>query len=86
MPDQLDEALLAAHEEDHHEVGAALKEMRGLCDDYRPERALCGTHRVLLHSLHELELDTHQHVHEENNVLFPRVRELLDEAARPIGA
>ena len=38
------------------------------------DRALCGTHRALLESLRELELDLHQHVHEENNILFPRVR------------
>jgi len=80
---ELDEALLA-HEGEHDEVGAALTALRELAGDYRLEDALCGTHRVLLHSLHDLELDTHQHVHEENNVLFPRVRERLAAGQGPV--
>jgi iron-sulfur cluster repair protein YtfE (RIC family) len=36
------------------------------------EQALCNTHRALLDGLDALELDLHQHVHEENNILFPR--------------
>lgn len=39
-----------------------------------PSRAVCRTHRTLLEAVGALELDLHQHVHEENNVLFPRVR------------
>ena len=68
------EALLAAHEGEHAEVGEALVRLRELSDDYRTEQARCGTHRALLESLESVELDLHQHVHEENNVLFPRVR------------
>jgi regulator of cell morphogenesis and NO signaling len=68
-----DDELLAHLREDHASVGAALSTMRELCADYDSERALCGTHRELLRSLHAFELDMHQHVHEENNVLFPRV-------------
>jgi iron-sulfur cluster repair protein YtfE (RIC family) len=30
----------------------------------------------LLEALHRFEVDLHQHVHEENNVLFPRVRDM----------
>jgi len=70
----VDEALLAEHEADHTEVGEALVALRELSGGYGAKRALCGTHRALLESLHELELDLHQHVHEENNILFPRVR------------
>ncbi len=69
------EPLLVAHEAEHGEIGAELAVIRDLADDYNEERAFCNTHRVLLHSLREFEVDTHQHVHEENNVLFPRVRE-----------
>lgn len=68
------EEMLAGHECEHAEVGAALAEMRGLCDGYDRDRALCNTHRAMLDALEELELDIHQHVHEENNVLFPRAR------------
>jgi regulator of cell morphogenesis and NO signaling len=46
--------------------------MRELTDGYDLEQAMCNTHRATLDGLHELELDLHQHIHEENNVLFPR--------------
>jgi regulator of cell morphogenesis and NO signaling len=69
--------LLALLEGQHELTGEALSALRELCGGYDPARALCSTHRVLLDALHQLELDTHQHIHEENNLLFPRVRELL---------
>jgi regulator of cell morphogenesis and NO signaling len=73
----LDEGELALLEDDHGDTGEALSALRELCDDYDPAQALCGTHTALLRALHELELELHQHVHEENNILFPRVRERL---------
>lgn len=74
---EFDEALLVLHETEHEEVGDALAALRELTGGYGIEHALCGTHRALLQSLRELEFQLHQHVHEENNVLFPRVRERL---------
>lgn len=68
---------LGMHESAHAKVGDTLALMRELAGGYRPEQALCTTHGVLLASLGELELDLHQHIHEENNVLFPRLRDLL---------
>jgi iron-sulfur cluster repair protein YtfE (RIC family) len=44
---------------------------------------LCGTHRALLDALRSLEQDLHQHIHEENNVLLPRVRALNAMASTP---
>lgn len=73
----VDRDLLPHLEDDHGGTGAALAEIRELAGDYRPERAHCNTHRVLLHELAELELELHRHIHEENNVLFPKVRERL---------
>lgn len=78
----IDEQLLADHEHEHADAGAALAVIRELTDDFDSSRALCGTHRALLRALQNLELELHQHLHEENNVLFPRVREL----ARSAGA
>lgn len=72
-----DEELLDHLRDDHQDVGAALARMRGLCEDYDESRALCATHGELLRSLHAFELDLHQHIHEENNVLFPRVMALV---------
>ena len=63
---------LGALEHDHEWAGSALARMRGLADGYDMERALCNTHRATLDALRDLEHDLHQHIHEENNVLFPR--------------
>jgi regulator of cell morphogenesis and NO signaling len=76
----------AMHEAAHEAVGEALAEIRELAGDYRTEDALCTTHRVLLEALHDLERDLHRHIHEENNVLFPRMQARLDEARAPVGA
>jgi regulator of cell morphogenesis and NO signaling len=76
-----DGAVVALLEDDHEATGDALSALRELSGGYDAERALCGTHRALLRSLRALELGLHQHVHEENNVLFPRVRERMAAAA-----
>ncbi len=75
------EALLGEHEGEHADVGEALARIRRLAGDYDEAAAFCNTHRGLLRALSELEADTHRHVHEENNVLFPRVRAALAESA-----
>jgi regulator of cell morphogenesis and NO signaling len=72
-----DRDLLALLEDDHQATGDALCALRELAGGYRTELALCSTHRALLRALRAFELDMHQHVHEENNVLFPRARARL---------
>jgi regulator of cell morphogenesis and NO signaling len=59
-------------EHDHEWAGTALARMRDLTGGYDLDQAMCNTHRATLDGLHELERDLHQHIHEENNVLFPR--------------
>jgi regulator of cell morphogenesis and NO signaling len=75
--EEFDASLLALMEDEHDAVGAALVALRELCGDYDESRALCGTHRRLLRALHALERDLHQHVHEENNILFGKLRARL---------
>lgn len=69
--------LLELLEDQHSSTGDGLSALRELCGGYRSEAALCSTHRSLLRALHAFELDLHLHVHEENNVLFPQVRDRL---------
>lgn len=57
---------------EHDDAGEALAKMRSLTDDFEPAPEACNTHRAMLHALGELEADMHQHVHKENNILFPR--------------
>ncbi len=67
---------IAVMEHEHDDAGAALARMRELTDEYVPPAEACNTWRAMLDGLHELEADMHQHVHKENNILFPRAVEL----------
>jgi regulator of cell morphogenesis and NO signaling len=73
---ELRDEVLAALEDEHADVGNGLVALRELTGGYRTDRAYCGTHRALLEALGAVAADLHRHIHEENNVLFPRVREL----------
>lgn len=57
---------------DHDDAGAVLARMRELSDGYTPPEDACPTFRGLYQALVEFERDLHQHVHLENNILFPR--------------
>lgn len=59
-------------EHDHDSAGQALARFRILSHDYTPPEGACNTFRAVLDRLSQLEQDTHQHVHKENNVLFPK--------------
>jgi regulator of cell morphogenesis and NO signaling len=59
-------------EEEHDSAGSALVQLRQLTDGFTPDADSCNTHRALLAALAQLETDLHEHVHKENNVLFPR--------------
>jgi regulator of cell morphogenesis and NO signaling len=66
---------IAKMEDDHSAVGELLKEMRNITDDYRLPEGACRTYTLTFQKLEELESDMFQHIHLENNVLFPRVSE-----------
>lgn len=59
-------------ESEHDRAGAALVQLKALTDSYNPPGWACNTFRALYDGLAKLEKNTHQHVHKENNVLFPR--------------
>ncbi|MCZ7590101.1 MAG: iron-sulfur cluster repair di-iron protein [Gaiella sp.] len=67
-----DESQVAELEHEHEFAGSSLARLRELSGGYDLDRALCNTHRATIDGLRELELDLHQHIHEENNILFPR--------------
>lgn len=76
-PDALDGDPIALMEEEHDETGAALKRMRTLSHDFTLPEWGCNSFRAALNGLKQLEADTHQHVHKENSILFPRARTLV---------
>lgn len=57
---------------EHDQAGEALVKLRQLTDDFTPPDWACNTYRALLDALLTFEQDMHQHIHKENNVLFPR--------------
>jgi regulator of cell morphogenesis and NO signaling len=59
-------------ESEHDNAGAALDRLKELTESYTPPNWACNTFRALYDGLAKLEKNTHQHVHKENNVLFPR--------------
>lgn len=60
-------------ETDHREVGDYLKEMRAITNGYALPPEACRTYTITFHKLGELESDLFQHIHLENNILFPRI-------------
>lgn len=60
-------------ESEHDGAGTILKRMRDITDDFTPPVDACGTYRLVYARLEQLEKDTFNHVHLENNVLFERL-------------
>ncbi len=63
------------HEHDH--AGNLLGKMSELTNDFTPPVDACTTFRLALAGLKAFEMDLHQHVHLENNILFPKAIELF---------
>jgi len=61
---------------EHDNAGHLLKEMRQLTFDYTPPADACTSYRTLYQAMDEFEKDLHEHIHLENNILFPRAVEL----------
>ncbi|MCH1625865.1 iron-sulfur cluster repair di-iron protein [Fredinandcohnia quinoae] len=63
---------VAELEGDHDEAGTIIKEIRDITNDFQPPVGACGTYRLVYQRLEALEADLFQHIHLENNILFPR--------------
>ena len=59
-------------EQEHDHAGSLLNDIRILSNDYTPPQDACTTYRLSFAALKAFELDLHQHVHLENNILFPK--------------
>ena len=57
---------------DHDDAGDLLAQMNQLAGGYTPPPDACATFRALYQALAGFEIDLHEHVHLENNILFPR--------------
>jgi regulator of cell morphogenesis and NO signaling len=65
---------------EHDDAGELTARIRELSGDYQPPEDACPTYRALYNGLAEFERDLHQHVHLENNILFPRALDLERQA------
>ncbi|HAD15133.1 MAG TPA: iron-sulfur cluster repair di-iron protein [Saprospirales bacterium] len=63
-------------EAEHESAGEAMEAIRKLSNQYTPPQDACTSYRVLFAKLQEFEQDLHQHVHLENNILFPKAKSL----------
>jgi regulator of cell morphogenesis and NO signaling len=63
---------VAMMEHEHDSAGNALRAMRKASNDFALPADACVSYRTLYGALEAFEADLHQHIHLENNILFPR--------------
>jgi regulator of cell morphogenesis and NO signaling len=57
---------------EHDDAGNALREIRAASNGFTAPADACTSFRALYQALAVFEADLHQHIHLENNILFPR--------------
>lgn len=67
---------IAMMNQEHDIEGARFRQIEALTQGYTPPADACNTYRVTFALLKEFEEDLHQHIHLENNILFPKAIEL----------
>ncbi len=67
---------VAAMVHEHDSSGNLLRAIRELSNQYAPPQEACTSYKTLYGALEEFERDLHQHIHLENNILFPRAIEM----------
>jgi regulator of cell morphogenesis and NO signaling len=63
---------VAMMEQEHESAGRALGAMRAASSGYTAPPEACVSYQTLYKALADFEADLHQHIHLENNILFPR--------------
>lgn len=59
-------------EQEHEDAGEELREFRALTKDYKLPTNACNSYTYLYEKIKAFESDLFQHIHLENNVLFPK--------------
>ncbi|MEO7088098.1 MAG: iron-sulfur cluster repair di-iron protein [Bacteroidia bacterium] len=63
-------------ESEHVSVGESMKKINELSGAYTPPADACSSYKILFAKLKEFEEDLLEHIHLENNILFPKAIEL----------
>jgi len=61
---------------EHDAAGGLMTEIRDLSHYFTTPTGACPTYHAFYDGLREFEQDLHQHIHLENNILFPRAIEM----------
>lgn len=67
-----------AMETEHDDAGKIMSEIRKLTGNYQELSGACTTFKLSLAELKAFEKDLHQHVHLENNILFPMAKKFIE--------
>jgi regulator of cell morphogenesis and NO signaling len=66
-------------EADHDAAGEILGQLNEVTNNYTAPAGACNSFQFLYKKLKDLEEDLHQHIHLENNILFPKALKLEKE-------
>jgi regulator of cell morphogenesis and NO signaling len=77
---------VAMMEHEHDSAGNALRALRASSNSYTAPTDACVSYQTLYKTLAEFEADLHQHIHLENNILFPRAIAMEIPANTKMGA
>lgn len=75
------QSLVQEMHQDHDHTGMDIQYLRTITDNYTLPEDACNSYHFLFEKLQEFENDLLQHIHLENNILFPKALELAKENA-----
>lgn len=64
---------------EHEDAGDELRVFRDMTNDYALPEDACNSYQYLFEKLKEFENDLFNHIHLENNILFPKAEKLEQE-------
>jgi regulator of cell morphogenesis and NO signaling len=69
---------------EHETAGKLMEEIKNLSNHYTAPENACMTFRLSFNELKLFEQDLHQHVHLENNIMFPKALKMQEELSHVI--
>ncbi|HOX82935.1 MAG TPA: iron-sulfur cluster repair di-iron protein [Chryseolinea sp.] len=69
------QAPISVMEHEHDSAGHLVKEIRRITNAYTPPAYACPTFKATYIMLEQFDQDLMQHIHLENNILFPKAKE-----------
>jgi regulator of cell morphogenesis and NO signaling len=76
--DGLPEKQMEVLKQEHSYTINLINEISRLTSGYAVPEYACARYRSMLKRMKKLELDLHRHIHEENNIIYPRALKILE--------